>query len=83
MQAPFSGLKIVDLSAVVSGDPAKAENPFWPSAQFKRLAARMAPSVSIGNEVRWYAAVGESTRLNEVRGWGFAARRFRATVLEG
>ena len=70
------------LAAMVAGDPAKAENLFGPPAQFKRCAVRMAPSTSLVDEVRWYAAVGECTRLNKVCGWGFSARRFRAKLLD-
>ena len=70
------------LAAFVAGDPAKGENPFWPSYQFKRLAAPMAPDDSRGDEDFWYAAVSERTLNNEHWGWGFAARRFRAKILD-
>lgn len=70
------------LAAFVAGDPEKAENQFWPSAQFKKFANAMAPKGATDDQVFWHAAAGECTLGNEVCGWSFKARRFRAKILD-
>ncbi len=70
------------LTGLVSGDPAKAENLFWPSAQFKKCANKLAPNTAIGAQEYWHAAAGKCTYGNEVCGWGFKARSARVKVLD-
>lgn len=69
------------VAAIVSGDPAQAENPFWPSAQFKGSASKHPVRDAQVDERIYHAAHAESTADNAVKGWGFVARGARAEIL--
>lgn len=69
-------LGILATEGVESGD-----NPLRTAGQFKRAALAVSPANEAANPARYYAAQMNCTRLNEVCGWGFKARRVRARIL--
>jgi hypothetical protein len=75
---------IAGFVGILATDGAEAgDNPLRTARQFKRAALAASPARAADNETRYYAAQMESTRLNEVSGWGFHARRVRARLLAG
>lgn len=76
------GVFAVFLGALVAGDPEKADNPLWVSAQFRKTVYPLGPEREADNPQAYYAARMKSTRDNKAKGWGFGARRIRAQVLK-